>query len=727
MRFARALLVFGLMAACDGTIDGRRPPVDPIEPVGGGTAGGTFGGGGVVGGGGAGSVPDAGPVPCEPGTRQVTRLLRLSNHEYRTMVADVLGVAVDPALFTRWTPVASVYGFDTMSQTPIDAQGLEEQLATAESLAGLVLATPALTAQCPAVRPVQMPVCALKTRYSALDDFSDTQARDCWSYLDSNGTPMAFDNANARWQTLPNQGNFLWRNGAHPGSTLDAVRRWVSPVDGAITLSGSFAAVDTNGGDGVRATITKNGAVVFTQDIPRGGTAPFSLQFAVTRGERLDFIVNRKTSASYDTTAFSAAIGFTATPRKVDWTWANCVEPLVTRLASRSFRRPARPAELAGFQALFTTNLNGATTAGFSEPMDHALTAVLQALFLSPNFVFKPELVPEGLDPAERQFGVASKLSLYFRGSLADEQLWQLAGTGQLSTAAQVRTQAERLATQDLQRFATSFGGQWLDFRDQRGVGPLGNEMQRESFNMFAAVLQDDLPPERLLSPGFTIAETQLARHYALTGPVGTAPYFRFLTTQRGGLLSQAAMLSRTANGSDFRRAIHRGLWVLSRLLCRPLPHLDAATLEEIANAGNTIDRSRPLSEQMAQHRNTSMRCGGCHNMIDPIGLALEKYDGQGLWRDTYPNGQPVVSNLDLDGVIVRDPLELSNAIEASPDFRACVAQKLLTFGLNRGPEYGEACVSEEIARPKDGSRPSLKAMSVEALMRSLQLTEVGP
>lgn len=657
----------------------------------------------------------------------MTKLLRLSNHEYRNMVSDVLGVPVAPALFNRWTPVAAVYGFDTMSETRIDAQGMEEQFTTAEALAALVLATPALTAHCPAMRPVQTPACTLKVGYSALDDFSDTQGRDCWSYLDSNGAPMSFDNANARWQTVPAQTNLLWRNGAHPGSTVDAMRRWVAPVDGALTLSGSFAAVDTNGGDGVLATIKKNGATIFTQDIPRGGSAPYTLQVQVARNDRLDFIVNRKTNASYDTTAFTAAIAFTATPRKADWTWANCVEPLVSKLGSRAFRRPLRPLESAGYQTLFTTNLNDASAAGFAEPVDQAMTAVLEALFLSPNFVFKPELVPGGLNTDERSFATASRISLYLRGSIPDEVLWQAAGTGQLSTPDQVRAHAERLLTMDGDRFSTSFGGQWLDFRDFGGVGALGTEMQHETANMFNAVLSSDLPPEKLLRPGFTLAEAGLARHYGLMNPMGMGPAFRFDTPQRGGLLSHASMLSRTANGSEFRRPIHRGLWVLSRLLCRPLPHLDAATLEEIQNSFNTIDRSKPLPEQMAMHRMGSQRCGGCHDMIDPIGLALEKYDAQGLWRDTYAGGQPIVTNLELDGVVVRDPLELSNAIEANPDFRACVANKLLTFALNRGPAYEEACVAEQIARPKDGQHPSLRSMSIDAFMRATQLTEVNP
>ncbi len=112
---------------------------------------------------------------------------------------------------------------------------------------------------------------------------------------------------------------------------------------------------------------------------------------------------------------------------------------------------------------------------------------------------------------------------------------------------------------------------------------------------------------------------------------------------------------------------------------------------------------------------------------MDPIGLALEKYDALGSWRDMYPNGALITSDLELDGVVVADPLALAAVIQASPDYRTCVADKLLTFGLNRGPLEGEKCVARQIATPVNGVAPSLKEMTVQSLMKSLQLTEVTP
>ena len=107
------------------------------------------------------------------------------------------------------------------------------------------------------------------------------------------------------------------------------------------------------------------------------------------------------------------------------------------------------------------------------KPADEALSAVVQAVLLSPSLVFKPELVPNGFEVAEHGYAVASRLSLFFRSSIADDALWTLAGTGALEDPRVVETQARRLLESDLPRFTKNFGGQWLDFRDSDDLGPL--------------------------------------------------------------------------------------------------------------------------------------------------------------------------------------------------------------------------------------------------------------
>lgn len=677
--------------------------------------------GGVV------EIPDLGPAPCDPEPTVVPKLLRLSNFEYRNMVSDLLGAPVDEALFARWTPVAEVYGFDTMSETRIDQQAFEEQLATAEALTQILLATPSFTAHCPAVRPPETPVCATRAVYSSLDDFSDAQDRECWAYLDSSGAPLIFDNTRSLWRREPDETALLWSQGAHPGSSVDVVRRFISPVSGTATITASFSDADPGGGDGVQVAVTLNGQPLFAQAIANGGgPAVYSGVLPLSLGDRVEFTIGRGGGPQYDTTGFLATVALSPTPRKVDWTWDSCAEPLVTRLASRAFRRPLRSDERQSYRQMFQTIRAEAKAAGLAEPAEEALVGLIQAILLSPNLVFKPELVPGGNDPNERSYAIASRLGLYFRSSLPDDPLWSLAGQGGLSTSAELRAEALRLLRANREAFAMHFGGQWLAFRDL-GPGPLAEPMRRESLDVFQAVLAEGLAPEKLLRPGFTIVEPALAEFYGLPTSQGAVGPQRLLTTERGGLVSQGGFLARTGNGSEFRRPIHRGLWVLTRLLGQTLPRLDRATREEIGESLGQIDPTLPLFERMRLHRSSQTRCGSCHSRIDPIGLGLENYDPEGRWRETYADGTPIQASLELEGRVVDGPFALAEAIESSGSYRASLGTKLLTFALNRGPMDEEQCVARRIGRPVDGSLPSLEEMTIEALIQGMALTEVSP
>ncbi len=554
-------LVSWLALGCTGSVLGDLPPgSDSSGPTGGPAA--TAGGPGVVEGaaGGATLVPQA-----------VPKLLRVSNDEYRNIVTDVLGLELDPKLFAGWTPIAQVYGFDTMSEQRIDAQGIDEQLKTVEALTKLALESSSLGQHCPAPLTAAAPT----------------------------GTAL---------------------------------------------------------------------------------------------------------------------------------TWDNCGKALVTTLASRAFRRPVRADELSGYQVLLDSSQAAAATALMPHPFYEALTAVVEGVLLSPNLVFKPELVPGGFDPAERGYAVASKLSLFFRSSIADAELSGLAQAGSLNDWQVVRQQAERLLSAYQARFTRDFGGQWLDFREAlKEPDALMSSMQNEVRDVFDQVLVSGATARQLIAPGFTIVDQPLAAHYGLPFDVNGPPVQQIASDKRGGLLSQGLFLRRTATGSEFRRVIHRGLWTLTRLLCQSLPRLDAATLEEITESFKTIDRTLPLSQQMEIHRNSSDRCRSCHGLMDPIGLALENYDAQGLWRDTYADGAPIVSDLELYGAKVGDPMKLAAAIEASDDYRTCVATKLLTYAMNRGPTEEELLLAAQLARPDDGSEAPFKTVIIEAFMKSFELTEVMP
>jgi hypothetical protein len=123
----------------------------------------------------------------------------------------------------------------------------------------------------------------------------------------------------------------------------------------------------------------------------------------------------------------------------------------------------------------------------------------------------------------------------------------------------------------------------------------------------------------------------------------------------------------------------------------------------------------------MQIHRNSSQRCNGCHAMMDPLGLALERYDAEGQRRDAYPDGSSVDNSFDFFGTSMRNPDELAAHLQGSGDFERCVAEKLFTFGLHRAPTEAERCVVDALAASPDAS---LQQMSIDAFIASLRLTE---
>jgi hypothetical protein len=680
-------------------------------------------------------LPPGIPPECASEPVAVPILPRTSNDEFRQLVSDLLGAPVDAALFARWTPLAQVRGFDNMTESRIDAQTLEEQLTTTEELASLLVRTPSVMSLCPAPTDAA-PLCTVHASYDATAQFSGVQGQDCWSYLDGASTPLTFDDVNQRW-IASDPGLFIWNTGLHPGIGIDVVRRWIAPQDGAVTLRGSFADVDAGGGDGiavlVRAPVAGVVSTVFSAVIVNGGAAEsFEVPLDVRRGDAVDLVVQRAANNSYDSTALTATFDFAPAPPSGGLSWDNCGSPVVERIASRAFRRPLRSDELVDLKEVFDETSASATTAGIPAPFFEGLEAALQAALLSPNVLYKPEFVPGGFDPAtENGFRRASRLALYFRSSFPDDELWALASAGALDDDT-LRAQAERLLSVDTERdrFVDSFAGQWLNFRGLLGTPatPLQTSMRREGHDVFATVLAEDLPPQRLIAPGFTIVDGPLAAHYGLDAANGIDPTttepVRVETSERGGLFTQAHFLS-TAAGSEFKRVIHRGIYALNRTLCTSVPMLDPATLEEIQASVGSIDPSLPLGERMQMHRSSSERCLDCHGLMDPLGLSLEHFDQNGQWRDTYPDGSVINNEFQFNDVSVANPDELASFVSGSEDYRRCVAEKLVTFGLHRAPGGSEYCAIDALGSiSADGESRSLHDIAIDAFLVSLHFTE---
>jgi hypothetical protein len=188
-----------------------------------------------------------------------------------------------------------------------------------------------------------------------------------------------------------------------------------------------------------------------------------------------------------------------------------------------------------------------------------------------------------------------------------------------------------------------------------------------------------------------------LAQHYGIPGVYGSR--FRRVPVadeNRKGLLGQGSILMVTSI-SNRTSPVVRGKWVLENLIGTPPPEPPASVpaLKEKSETGKALT----MRQQMEAHR-ANAACAGCHKLMDPIGFALENFDGIGRWRTTDA-GAPINSAGVLpDGSPISNAAELRAALLNRPEqIVRTTTEKLLMYALGRGVDYYDMPVIRKIVR----------------------------
>jgi hypothetical protein len=125
------------------------------------------------------------------------------------------------------------------------------------------------------------------------------------------------------------------------------------------------------------------------------------------------------------------------------------------------------------------------------------------------------------------------------------------------------------------------------------------------------------------------------------------------------------------------------------------------------------------LRERMEQHR-ADPACAACHNMMDPLGFALEHFDAVGRYRTRDGKDEIDASGVMPDGTAFRGAEGLRELLstQRKEDFVRCLAEKMLIYSLGRGTEYYDKCAIDEImarVRSKDYRFAYLIAAIIES------------
>jgi hypothetical protein len=377
---------------------------------------------------------------------------------------------------------------------------------------------------------------------------------------------------------------------------------------------------------------------------------------------------------------------------------AACVRRQLGALGAALWRRPLDTTELDEVMDVFTVGRAGAT-------LQDGLTLALQALLGAPSFLYRRELgVPAGdhlvLSPDE----LAEALAYDFTGGPPDEALKAKAAAGELADGAAREAEAQRLLETPAGReHLAAFTTQWLELSSLPQVTrdtarfpsfsiALRDSMVEETRRFTQAVFYGPAPTAKALwNSQTTFVDDRLAAFYGLEARPG-ADFVQVDTgaTTRRGLLGQAGLLLSHSH-ADSSSPVKRGVFVLKRALCRPLPPPPPNVMFSLGSP----DEPRTTRERYAQH-SSDPSCAGCHRLIDPPGFALEGFDAIGQAR-TEEHGYP----LDLTGELIAGgasgPLtgseDLAQQVGDSQEAADCLVQNLATFTLGRVAGEPEACL----------------------------------
>jgi mono/diheme cytochrome c family protein len=414
-------------------------------------------------------------------------------------------------------------------------------------------------------------------------------------------------------------------------------------------------------------------------------------------------------------------------------------ENWIGRFARRAFRRPVSRSDVAPFQQLYSeSRKKGATP---TEAYKSALTAIL----VSPSFLFMTETTQANaesvLSPSSpiSEYELATRLAYFLWSSMPDSELLQLADQSKLRKSETLRTQVSRmLADPKSEAFIHNFTEQWLGLRELGNNPPatdlyphydrhLETSMREESLALFRTILKEDRNVLDFVDADYVVINERLARFYEIDGVRGDD--FRVVPVRpqhhRGGLLTQAAMLCTTSNGTR-TSPVKRGTWVLKNVLGTD-PGLPVANAGDIAPKVPGIDKAT-VRQRLEVHRQLA-QCARCHNKIDPLGLALENYNASGQYREQEgfgykgrieANDPRIDASSKLpDGTLIDGPGELKKALrEKEGLFLKCLAEKLLTYSIGRELTLADQPAVQLIVSDAKKNDYRLEAM-IQAIVQS--------
>lgn len=487
---------------------------------------------------------------------------------------------------------------------------------------------------------------------------------------------------------------------------------WTAPEAGIYRLTAT-ARAEAAGDEPALVSLTADGVGTLAAPVAADGSASVVAEVSLTAGghdlqfsfdnDYYDEVTGQDRNVYLDNLRIEGPLNyvyvpnpaheavFVCEPDNKDRPARDCARRIVAELLPRAWRRPVTDAEIDGMMGVY----DEVTAAG--DPPEWGVEFVLRDILTSPELLFLVEQPATAATTEVDAWELASRLSYFLWESAPDQALRDKAADGSLLDPKVLADEAKRML-RDPKAIALTedFAGQWLGMRMVSQTEPDANtfplytsslraSMREEMEALFQTFIGTDRDLVELVTSEWTEVDGTLARFYGLTfdGVNGTQQ-FNMAGHHRGGWLRQAGILMATSYPTR-TTPVRRGVWVLSNLLCDAPP----APPPNVPGFPDASPDAATVRERLEAHR-ANPACASCHDVIDPMGLPFEHFDGIGSWRD-QDNGQPIDATGQLpDGTQVDGLDDLNRVIAADPRLTTCMVEKMFTWAHHRQPGFDD-------------------------------------
>jgi hypothetical protein len=407
---------------------------------------------------------------------------------------------------------------------------------------------------------------------------------------------------------------------------------------------------------------------------------------------------------------------------------AACARRFAESFGKKAFRRPLQTTEVDALIATFTV--------GSAQSFETGIRLMMEALLLSPSFVFRTELGAGGAAVTLTSHEIASQLSFLLANTIPDAALVAAADSNALATPQGTATEIDRLlALPDVRANVTRIVNDWFNVRGitekshsdmylaglpPPATGDIQTAVESDLVRSTQLFIEDVLwggtgDLNQLLTSSKIFVNQRLATLYTLPFSGATPDTFVPVDApagQRAGMLTQPGMMW-MVSGTETTSIVHRGLHIHHEIVCG----MPAGDPGAILSRPDVIEALSMLPTEIAKARFRSMtgECVGCHIAFDGYGIALQSLDPVGRYQTTV-EGEPVddttLIETDYFSATFKGPVELADRLIAAKQFIGCAQAKISTYALGRRLDTkGRVCELNELVPAVEGGGNSVPAV----------------